>query len=387
MTWIPQWRITVDSTVYTNVLSVNVTLGRIDIDRQCQPGYARMEIVNTGTSMFDVDVTDSIKLEVKDSSGDYVDIFGGTVSDFTVGVRSPDEFGFFTVGTILAVGNLAKLPKSIFTGSLSEDLDGAQIVQILDTVTSLTTGEVDAGRYQMVSRNADPVIVSNLVNQIATSGIGQIYEDNLGRVCFADADHRTTYLAANGYTELNAVFAYPNGVKTLLQIGKIRNSLTVNYGTGLGSTLTDSDPGSIATYDLYSYKFDSSIKNLADMQEILSRELNLRATPITQLDSITFRLDNPEMSDSLRDNLLNIFFGEPVKITNLPSSIFNSEFNGFVEGWAFNATPTYVDLKIYASPVFFSIVPLQWETVTPDTLIWNGVNATLIWSNATGDLV
>jgi hypothetical protein len=89
----------------------------------------------------------------------------------------------------------------------------------------------------------------------------------------------------------------------------------------------------------------------------------------------------------MRDNLLNIFFGEPILLTNLPANILNGEFGGFVEGWTMSATPSRVDLKIYASPVEFSIVPPQWETVTPDTLIWNDVNATLIWQDANGALV
>ncbi len=32
MTWLPEWRITVGTTVYTNVTAVNLTIGRIDID-------------------------------------------------------------------------------------------------------------------------------------------------------------------------------------------------------------------------------------------------------------------------------------------------------------------------------------------------------------------
>ena len=387
MTWLPEWRITVGTTVYDNVQSVNLTIGRVDIDRQCQAGYARMDIVNTGSTPFDIDVTDSLKLEVKDSSGTYVDVFGGIVSDFTVSVRSPEESGFLTVGSVLAVGSLARLPKAIWTGSLTQDLDGVQIAAILASLTSLDTGEIDAGRYDMISRNADPIIMSDIVTLIADSGIGQMYEDKLGRVCFADADHRSVYLDTNGYTELDANYAYPSSIKSILQIGKIRNSLTAEYDNNYTGTLTDTDPDSIATYGIYSKKFRSNIKHAADMADLLTRELALRAVPQTQLDSITFRLDNPNMPDALRDDLLNIFFGEPILLTNLPTNIINGEFGGFVEGWTITATPSRVDLKIYASPVEFSIVPPQWQTVSPDTLIWDDVNATLSWQDANGALV
>jgi hypothetical protein len=101
MTWLPEWRITVGTTVYTNVTGVNVTTGRIDIDRQCQAGYARMDIINSTNALFDIDVTDSLTLELKDSGGTYVPVFGGTVSDFSTSVRSPEESGYVTLGTIL----------------------------------------------------------------------------------------------------------------------------------------------------------------------------------------------------------------------------------------------------------------------------------------------
>ena len=387
MTWDPDWRITVGTTVYDNVQSVNLTIGRVDIDRQCQAGYARIEVVNTGTTPFDIDVTDALKLEVKDSAGTYIDVFGGSVSDFTVTVRTPDESGFLTIGSVLAIGNLAKLPKAIWSGALTQDLDGVQIQDIFDSLTSLETGEIDAGRYEMIARNADPIIMSDIVTLIADSGIGTLYEDKQGRVCFADADHRTVYLNTNGFTELDANYAYPASIKSILQIGKIRNSLSVDYNNGYSSNLTDSDIDSIATYGLFSKQFKSNIKHTADMQDIATRELALRAIPRTQLDSVTFRLDNPELSNALLDDLLNLFFGEPILLTNLPSNILNGEFQGFVEGWTITASPSRVDLKIYASPVEFSIVPPQWVTVTPDTMIWNDVTATLTWQDANGALV
>jgi hypothetical protein len=387
MTWIPDWRITVGTTVYDNVQQVNLTVGRIDIDRQCQAGYARMDIVNTGTTAFDIDVTDALKLEVKDSSGTYVDVFGGEVSDFSISARTPDTTGFLTIGSVLAVGQLAKLPKALWSGSLTQDLDGVQIAAIFASLTSLTTGEVDAGAYEMIARNADPIVMSDIVTLIADSGIGQIYEDKLGRVCFADADHRTVYLATYGFTELDANYAYPSSIKSILQIGKIRNSLSVDYNNNYASNLTDTDATSIATYGLFAKKFESNIKHTADMTDILTRDLALRATPNTQLDSVSFRLDSPDISNTLLDDLLNIFFGQPILLTNLPANILNGEFEGFVEGWTMTASPSRVDLKIYASPVDFSIIPTQWNTVTPDTMIWNDVNATLMWQDANGALV
>jgi hypothetical protein len=410
MTWLPEWRITVGTTVYTTVTSVNVTTGRIDIDRQCQAGYARMDIINSTNALFDIDVTDSLTLELKDSAGVYVPVFGGTVSDFRTSVRSPEETGFVTIGSILAVGALAKLPKAIYTAAVAHDLDGEQISIILqdllvnewievapalqwynyDPTTTWANaenvglGEIDTGLYEMDNLHAADRNTQTLVTQIADSALGLLYEDKQGRIAYADADHRSTYLAANGSTELDANYATPSSVKSILQIGKIRNSEIVRYGNDYGSTYSATDDASITSYGRYQKSYDSNIRYLADVEDIVERDLALRSTPRTQLDQITFRLDNPTMPSAQLDDLINLFFGEPVVITNLPFNMFEGYFSGFVEGISLAATPTYVDATIYVSPTDFSLIAPTWATVIPTNTLWSGVNATLQWSKAIG---
>ena len=412
MTWFPEWRITVGTTLYTNVTSVNVTIGRIDIDRQCQAGYARMDIMNSTNTLFDIDVTDSLTLELKDSTGTYVPVFGGTVSDFTTSVRSPEESGFVTLGTILAIGSLAKLPKAIYTAAVAHNLDGEQISIILEdllvnqwqevapalqwvnynpTTTwanaeNVGLGEIDTGLYEMDNLAAASRNTQSLVQQIADSALGNLYEDKQGRIGYADADHRSNYLAANGSTQLDANYATPASVKSILQIGKIRNSEIVRYGNDYGSTYSATDDASITTYGRYQRSFDSNIRHTADIQDIIERDLALRSTPRTQLDRITFRLDNPNMPSAQLDDLINLFFGEPVVITNLPFNMFEGYFSGFVEGISMRATPTFVDMTIYVSPTDFSLIAPTWATVLPTNTIWSGVNGTLQWSKAIGAL-
>jgi hypothetical protein len=412
MTWLPEWRITVGTTVYTNVTGVSLTTGRIDIDRQCQAGYARMDIINSTNALFDIDVTDSLTLELKDSGGTYVPVFGGRVSDFSTSVRSPEEIGYVTLGSILAVGALAKLPKAIYTDSVAHGLDGEQIAIILqellvnewqevapalqwedyDPTTTWANaenvglGEIDSGLYQMDNLSAADRNTQTLVQQIADSALGNLFEDKQGRISYADADHRSNYLATNGSTQLDGNYASPASVKSILQIGKIRNSEIVRYGNDYGSTYSATDDASITTYGRYQRTFDSNIRFLADIEDIIERDLALRSTPRTQLDQITFRLDNPLMPDALRNDLINLFFGEPVVITNLPFNMFEGYFSGFVEGISMRATPTFVDATIYVSPTDFSLIAPTWATVIPTNTIWSGVNGTLQWTKAIGAL-
>jgi hypothetical protein len=412
MTWLPEWRVTVGDDVYTTVTSVSYASGRLDIDRQPTAGYCRVEIVNTDNTEFTINVTEPVTLELKNSSGTYITVFGGEVSDFNIGVRSPEELGYVTTGTILGIGSLAKLTKAVYNTALAEGLDGAQIAAILGSALNLTwaevtptvtwdtypadvtwanaesyIGEVDSGFYTMIALAASSTAKSQtLTDQIANSALGQMYEEKDGDVSYADADHRSNYLAANGFTNLDGAYATPSSITSTTQIARIRNSLIYKYATGYGSTYSTSDTDSIASYGLFERSVDSNIKNLADITDIASRELKLRATPRASLGAIRFRLDNPDMPSAMLDSLIGVFFGQPVLINNLPSNLLGGIFDGFVENVALNATPTYVDITLYVSATDFSLSTTQWETVLPASLIWTGVNGTLTWTNATGAL-
>ena len=412
MTWAPEWRVTVGDDVYTTVTSVSYASGRLDIDRQCTAGYCRVEIINTDNSPFTINVTEPILLELKNSSGTYVTVFGGEVSDFNIGVRSPEETGYITTGTILGIGSLAKLTKAVYNTALAEGLDGAQIAAILNaglnlnwnevtpTVTWATypadvtwndaesyIGTIDSGFYTMIAVAASASAKSlSLVDQIANSALGQIYEEKDGDVSYADADHRSNLLASNGYTFLDAAYATPSSITSTTQTARIRNSLIYRYATGYGSTYSTSDADSIASYGLFERSFDSNIKNLADITDIANRELNLRRVPKGSLGAITFRLDNPDIGNTMLDSLIGVYFGQPMLISNLPSNLLGGTFDGFVENVALRATPSFVEITLYISATEFSLSTTQWDTVTPSTITWATTNGTLTWNNAIGAL-
>jgi hypothetical protein len=412
MTWLPEWRVTVGDDVYTTVTSVSFASGRLDIDRQCTAGYCRVEIINTDNTPFTINVTEPVTLELKNSSGTYVTVFGGEVSDFNIGVRSPEESGYVTTGTILGIGSLAKLTKAVYNTALSEALDGAQIAAILSKALNLTwlevtptvtwatypadvtwdnaesyVGTVDSGFYTMIALAANASAKSQtLADQIANSALGQLSEGKNGDVNYDDADHRSNYLAANGFTNLDGSYATPSSIQSTTQIARIRNSLIYRYATGYASTYSTSDSTSIASYGLFERSFDSNIKNLADITDIATRELNLRKNPRGSLSAITFRLDNPNIPNEMLDSLIGVFFGEPVLVNNLPSNLLDGSFDGFVENVALRATPSFVEITLYISATDFSLSTTQWETVLPASLIWTGVNGTLTWTNATGAL-
>ena len=384
MTWLPEWRVTVGDDVYTTVTSVSYATGRLDIDRQATAGYCKVEIVNTDNSAFTINITEPIVLELKNSAGVYGKIFSGTVSDFNIGVRSPEETGFITTGTILGIGPLSKLAKAVYNTAIASALDGEQIALILDAALSSTwdevnpsltwaaypatvtwaeaetsLGQVDQGEFQMIQINQSASAKSQtLVDQIANSALGIISESESGLVYYDDADHRENYLLAYGYTDLDASYATPSSIQSQTQTARLRNSLIYKYSTGYASLLTLTDAAKIALYGLFEKSTESNILLLADMQQIAERELFLRNTPRGSLGAIRFRLDNPDLPSAMLDDLLTMFCGRPVSINNLPNNLLGGTFEGFVENIAVNATPTYVDMTLYVSATDFSIPPI-----------------------------
>jgi hypothetical protein len=248
---------------------------------------------------------------------------------------------------------------------------------------NLGIGEVDQpGLYVMENRASSPDTIYNIASNIANSAFGYLYEDNQGNIGYADADHRQTYLIANGYTDLDANHAFGQGVRTTLTSGDIRNDIYINYGNNFGSQKTAISATSIATYGYKGETIQSLIHSATDAQEVADRYIALRAFPQPIFDSITFPITNPEMDNADRDALLGIFMGQPLNIQNLPIQISNGEFEGYVEGWSWSTRFNELFLTINLSPASFSQVAMRWNTV-PVGEAWNTLSATLTWEYAT----
>ncbi len=408
--WTPDWAVSINGAGdVTNVTLANLTItsGRTDIYSQPYAGYCNVELINLDQSPIAIDVNDAVIIKVKDSTGTYVNLFGGDVTDIDVEVRSAGSNGIQESIKITALGALSKLPKILTNGVLSKDFDGNQIYTILSALlfgqwTSVpaaltwaaydptTTwanaqntglGEIDRpGDYELAARTSSATDVYSLVSGLATSGVGYLYEDGSGRIGYADSTHRSQYLAANGYVEVTGNHALANGIRTSKRIGDLRNKVTVQTYNGTQQTATDA--ASIALYGEQAQIIDTTLHNSADATTQAAFYLSLRAYPQDQFRAITFPLTNPEIDDGDRDNLLNVFMGQPLDITDLPSNMVDGRFQGFVEGWTFSAGYNRLDLTLVLSPLAYSLQAMKWVDV-PVGERWTTISTTLDWLNAT----
>jgi hypothetical protein len=409
--WTPEWKLTVAGTEYTNLTISDIIhqAGRTDIYSQPNPSYLQCTIVALAGQTFPFDLNDSLSLQVKNSAGTYVNLFGGDITDITVEVGATGSIANVIQYTILAMGSLVKLAKEIYNAAISQDEDGNQIYDLLASVLlgawndvpaastwagysatetwatafNIGLGEIDQpGLYTMENRDASPDTVYNIASLIANSAFGYIYEDNEGNIGYADADHRQTYLIANGYVDLSANHAIGSGLRTTTKAADIRNDIYINYGNNFGSQKTATSASSIALYGYKSESINSVIHSAANAQEVADRYISLRAFPQAIFDSITFPITNSQIDNSDRDNLLNIFMGMPLNIADLPTQISNGEFSGYVEGWRWSTRFNELFLTINLSPVSFSQVAMRWNSV-PIGEAWNTLSNTLTWEYAT----
>jgi len=409
----PQWKLTINGVDYTDVAISDIShqAGRDDIYLQPNPSYIEIALVALENETYSFAINDGITLQIKDSTNTYRSIFGGNITDITTSVGSTGSVGTVFTYNLIALGSLAKLAKTITDGVLTSDFDGDQIYALLTefllgdwngvsasqtwsnydpaatwaTAENLGIGDIDQpGQYEMVNRGSNADTIYNIASLIANSGFGYLYEDSSGNIGYADANHRENYLAANGATEISANTAIGAGIQTTTRSGDIRNDITLNYGNNFNDSETAVNLDSVNTYGYKSEVINSTIKTQADAENIVNRYLDLRAFPYANFESITFPITNPEMDDVDRDALLQVFMGQPITITDLPTQIApQGFFEGYVEGWSWSTSYNQLFLTLNLSPIEFSAIVQQWEDVSASEA-WNTISSIITWQSAIG---
>ncbi len=215
----------------------------------------------------------------------------------------------------------------------------------------------------------------------ATSGLGYLYEDAQGRIGYADSTHRGEYLATNGYVDLDGNHAIGPNLSIQKRAGDVRNKITLSYGSN-SSTVSATDLASAALYGQLASTVSTSLRHQADAETQAAFYLSIRAYPQFNLKQITFQIGSPEIDNTDRNSLLNVFMGMPLNIVNLPDNMVNGEFQGFVEGWTWTASFGRLELTLNISPIAYSLQAFRWNSV-PAVETWNTISPTLDWLNAT----
>jgi len=401
-------QVTINGVEYKDkaISGITLTNGRTNVDEQPRAGYATIRLVTPDNTYPNIEIDQKIVVKVDDSTGNPVTLWSGWVSDIQTTIRNFGSAGWLNEQSITGIGSLSKLNRRLVgSGGYAQEFDGDRIFDIIVETAGInwasynpteTWADVDSllqwqnvdilignidqpGDFELVAYTGGEASGLTLAQQAAASGLGLLYEDNLGTINYDDYTSRLDDVSANGFTTIDGEAILTTGLSSVSRLGDLANDVEVTYGANLNERGQDNN--SIALYGLYTGKIATLLQNQDDAVQRVQYYLDTRAFPRRTVSSITLALHLDQVSNTLRDSLLPMRVSKPISIIALPTSIYPDAFLGFVEGytWTINRNELFLTLNI--SEYAFSQLEMNWSQVPP-TLEWQDVSATLEWQEA-----
>lgn len=402
-------KVTINGVEYKDkaINGITLTNGREIVDEQPRAGYASITLVTADNAYPVINIDEKVVVKVDDSTGTPVTLWTGWVSDVETSIVAHGETGWLNEQKITAVGTLSKLNRRLvgFSG-YPKEFDGDRIYDIIYETAGITwanyspsnqrwsqvdplltwqtvdllIGTIDRpGDFELTDYSAGAASGLTLAQQAAASGLGVLFENNEGKICYDDYTSRTDDVSINGFTTIDADAILATGLSSVSRVSDLANEIEVTYKAN--ATEIGSDTNSIALYGLYGAKVDTLLEKQVDAEQRVMYYLDTRAFPRRTLNQITLALHLDQVSNTLRDALLPMRVSKPIQINTLPTSIYPDVFSGFVEGftWTINRNELFLTLNV--SEYGFSQLEMNWLQVPP-SLQWEDVSATLEWQEA-----
>lgn len=405
--WNPTTTITVGSNDLTSyaLQGLTITLGRTDITQQAYAGFCQLTLRNCPQDL--ININDRVQITLASTTAT-VPIFTGFVTDLNTSIVASSTNVKVVDLTINAISTLSKLASSYAnTKGYSEEKDGTRMLNVIsellgtkwqelnttqtwnnyttqtwNDLLGISTAQIDTpGTFNLYSVTANPEEGLSYAQTVATSGMGQLYETPSGDIGYADQDRRSDYYATYGATTLNPNYVLSDGITVNKSKYNIINDVTVNYGNPAAS-LNSYDSNSISEYGRVTTSVETYLKNLADAQTTADRIILLNREPEAKIEGISILLENDAITDTDRNTLINVFFGQPFKIVGLPEALYSGDFIGYVEGWNWTINRKGARLDLTLSDIAYSASLVEWQDVSA-LEAWNTLSNTLTWVDAT----
>jgi len=378
MTWKPDLTVTIGGTVYTSstVNSVQVSYGRSNVWEQARTGYAVINLVQFTESYLNIEINSTVVVTMENSSNVAKTIFTGKVNNYDSRRAAQGLIQGVTYHTITAVGPFAKMSRTEIAGSnYPKEDDDDRMTRIFNDA-GVTIDVVDTPAvYELMERPGSLIDAYSLASQTASELFGYIYETTDGKVGYANQSRRLNEVQDNGYFQIPKSIINWNSFASSRNLGDVLNSVSVDYRAG---TVTSTNAGSISTYGLASGKFSTTLHNLADAQNLADFYVATRSNPQTSVSSFSVALESDLITTAKRDALIEVYMGKPIDIQNLPASLYDDTYTGFVEGWTIVANREQATINLITTDSTLSLVPTRWQDVDPAT-DWTEVSSTIRW--------
>lgn len=402
--------VTIGGVAYTSdtINGIQTTSGRNTVDEQPRAGYATISLIITDGSYPAITLNEPVIVAILDSAqANHTNVFYGYVTDVQRTIQQHGTAGTAVQIDVTVAGPISRLARILTAASYPKEFDGDRVLQILSDyeatdwteVNPLLTwaavdptktwatydpafvGTVDTpGSYEITDYSGGAVSAISHINAVATSALGVLWESADGLVNYSDAASRLTDVANNGFLEVDSDYIGGVGLSARSSLGDLINDIRVTYKNN--QVRTGTDPVSIATWGQFVAQKDTLLENLADADDMVDLYLTTRAYPRNSLQSVTIPLHNSALPNQLRDDLIEITVGKPITIPNIPTSIYQGPFFGFVEGISFTVARKAAAVTLYVSEYALSQIEMAWQQVDAAET-WNTITATLTWENAT----
>jgi len=399
-----------DVNVYSEhtIANISINMGRDNVLDQPQAGYSRIVLWTDANEPLNVNLSDSVKVEIDNGTAGTSTIFTGIISDIDISLAQFGDIGSIAEYTLTAVGPLAQLNKRT-AGAVgyAKEFDGTRILNILsdafltawdDVGTTLTWNDLPngvtwdsydgvnealvnnlastidvPGQYELQAYNDGSTNAYTLADIAAQSGRGVLYEAGNGHLHYGD------YASRVGQTPLvlTANDLLTDGLSTAAQWSEIVNDAEVVYRAGSEFAR---DEQSVILYGQLTGTRTTVLHNAADALQQAEDFITSRAYPRVYPNNLTIALHNPDVTDATRDALIAAENGTEIITSSLPA-VFNTNFNGFIEGYTWNLTRYEAVITLICSAVSETYPHIIWYQIPPTTT-WVGYTpSTTKWSD------
>lgn len=312
--------------------------------------------------------------------------FTGYLTDVAIGW---DDAGAATpenvVAQLVAVGPLAALGRTIIGDTpWAQELDGLRARHIFEKAVQKNVGfdfayEADPGTALVLAKDVDSQPALELLQSVAESAEGVVWEKVNGTVAYADADRRAP--TANPALTLDAcdLLVSPTWKRDL---AGLVNSVSLGWGDpgeGEQNRLQDQDPTSIQQFGLYDYSVGTELATYDDALRIVEDVLARQSTPAWNLTSLP--VDVAGLDATRTGQLLALDMHSLIELTGLPETGATPDTARlWVEGWSEQLAAGSHDLELAITDYGRSAGAVTWDTWGTGT--WNATPPALQWNNA-----
>jgi hypothetical protein len=366
---------------------LSIIHGRDDTTGQPNAAAATIDFTTTPTAplpaWMDIGSVIIVTSRLADAGGTQSTRFTGKVTDLSLawddaGTETPDA----GVGQITAVATLAELGRRVVGDEpWTQELDGARVTRIASLAAiPLDPAWSDPGTVQINPRDVDAQPALDLMQSVANSAGGVVWQTRAGDIRYADSEHRRG-AAPSLVLDSCDVLVTPRWSRNL---AGLVNDLSIGYGVapegGEQPRYSASDAASMTKYGRYEYSVTTELAALADATALGNLLLVRNSSPVWVLSAMP--LDLKGLSDTETAQLLGLEMHDLIQVTGMPAiGAAPTAANMWVEGWHERLAYGVHEMELAVSGFCRTTPPPRWDDVPPGTT-WDTMNQAMTWNDA-----